>query len=94
MPDSQGNFKGMSVPAAAWDRIFGNKERPEFQAYLDASLDAAAEVAATKAREGETTFHGFCADGQSCDGCRDCDMYAGEGDCGSGNCCGECGKPE
>lgn len=24
MPDSTGNFKGMSVPADAWDRIFGD----------------------------------------------------------------------
>lgn len=26
MPDAHGNFKGMSVPAAAWERIFGNKQ--------------------------------------------------------------------
>jgi hypothetical protein len=25
MPDAHGNFKGMSVPAAAWERIFGPK---------------------------------------------------------------------
>jgi hypothetical protein len=24
MPDAHGNFKGISVPAAAWERIFGN----------------------------------------------------------------------
>jgi hypothetical protein len=23
MPDVHGNFKGMAVPAAAWERIFG-----------------------------------------------------------------------
>lgn len=27
MPDAHGNFKGMSVPAAAWEHIFGKPAR-------------------------------------------------------------------
>ena len=29
MPDANGNFKGVSVPADAWERIFGDKSEPE-----------------------------------------------------------------
>lgn len=32
MPDAYGNFKGMTVPAAAWDRIFGGKQEQVEQA--------------------------------------------------------------
>jgi hypothetical protein len=31
MPDANGNFKGMRVNAAAWERIFG-KPKPKEQA--------------------------------------------------------------
>jgi hypothetical protein len=29
MPDVHGNFKGMTVPAAAWERIFGKRTDPD-----------------------------------------------------------------
>lgn len=29
MPDDYGNFKPISVPAAAWDRIFGPLTQPQ-----------------------------------------------------------------
>ena len=27
-PDAEGNFKGMSVPAEAWERVFGQERMP------------------------------------------------------------------
>lgn len=27
MPDANGNFRGVSVPAEAWERVFGLKQR-------------------------------------------------------------------
>lgn len=36
MPDAQGRFKGMAVPAEAWERIFGKSREQQIEEYLDA----------------------------------------------------------
>lgn len=46
MPDDYGNFKGISVPAASWERIFGDRDPQRFYDGEAEMLDllAAAEL--------------------------------------------------
>lgn len=46
MPDAAGNFKGISVPAAAWDRVFAPRDtEPRCHCVGDYCVAKAGDVA-------------------------------------------------
>lgn len=91
MPDANGHFRGMSVPGEAWERIFGGSK----EELLAKGMEQATRGELTdgpnleKAEELTDSIPDTC-----CDSCREGDMHAGEGDCGSRGCCGLCFKAD